>query len=258
MIDAVLSPHSPLTCGTAKWSAKLAKRLGVPFVQLHHGWPKRPLISTRLSEWPDLERFPRPYELFVHDWSRGHHNLVLWADTVYAANRELADQLRGMRPDVITAWCPSSLDGKADRPGYRVLTFGMAHKLNPLCYLSLKDELAETHPDYTIEWTCAVHEGRPWEAEFSRAEEALRKVFGDRLRVLGSLADDGLAKALQECDAVALYFPEGVRENNTTAWAAIEAGKPLYTNRDEKSPEFDIQKYSWDALLQTMGVSVAV
>jgi hypothetical protein len=257
MIDAVLSPHSPLTCGTAKWSQQLAKRLGVPFGRFRDlDRYYHPLISTRLSEVIECEP-DTAYDLFVHDFLDDWRSLILIrrATAVYAANRELAARLRSIRPDVITAWCPSSLDGNRQRSGYRVLTFGMAHKIARSHYERLKAQLEAEHPDYIICWTCAVHEGRPWEQEFSRAEATLRGIFGDRLRVLGSLADDGLAKELHDCDAVALFFEHGVRENNTTAWAAVEAGKPLYTNRDEHSPDLDVTKYSWDALLRAFMVS---
>ena len=56
------------------------------------------------------------------------------------------------------------------------------------------------------------------------------------MRVLGYLADDALAAELRACDCVALFYDPALRANNTTAWAALDAGKPLVTNTDEYSP----------------------
>jgi hypothetical protein len=64
----------------------------------------------------------------------------------------------------------------------------------------------------------------------------MRAIFGDKLRVLGFLGDDALAKELREVDAVAAYYVPALRANNTSAWAALEAGKHLFTNTDELSP----------------------
>jgi hypothetical protein len=80
----------------------------------------------------------------------------------------------------------------------------------------------------------------------------MRGIFGDKLRVLGYLGDDALAKELREVDAVAAFFVPALRANNTSAWAALEAGKPLYTNTDEYSPSLDVHTHSWDKLLELL------
>jgi hypothetical protein len=57
------------------------------------------------------------------------------------------------------------------------------------------------------------------------------------LRVLGYLGDDALAKELRDVDAVALFYDPALRANNTTYWAAVDAKKTIFTNRDDQSPQ---------------------
>ncbi len=257
MIDVVLSGHmNPLTCGTAKFNHQLAKRLGVPCCHFGEDQKRRflhPLLSLRDGEieWDDVEDIKKPYSVFVHDEkiARGLPSLIRGAAAVFGANDDVTAELRKHRPDVLTVFAPSTVEGNATRGAYRVLTFGMAHKLLAPHYERLKEQLDREHPDYTIELSTAVHEGSPWSAAIEASVAMMRGIFGDKLRVLGFLADDALARLLQEVDAVAIFFDPAFRANNTSAWAALEAGKHLYTNTDEHSPAFDVQAHSWDRLV---------
>jgi hypothetical protein len=64
----------------------------------------------------------------------------------------------------------------------------------------------------------------------------MREGFGEAFQALGYLLDDGLAAALAEADLVALFYDPAVRANNTTLWAAMDAGCPVITTLDEWSP----------------------
>ena len=77
----------------------------------------------------------------------------------------------------------------------------------------------------------------------------MRSVFGPHLRVLGFLGDDALARVLVEVDAVACYFTPALRANNTSYWAAVDAGKTIYTNRDEHSPK-EGERKTWGELVR--------
>lgn len=237
MIDAVLSYHmNPLGCGVAKFNHALAKRLGVPCLPLGSTGFDHPLLSIKASELPVPHIAPSPpYDVLWHD--AGSAGISQWADRVFYADQ---------------TGCPSTVEGNPTRGEYRVLAFGMAHKLVLPHFEKLKRELDRDHPDYTIELSTAVHEGNPWDEALTQSTEAMRGIFGDRLRVLGFLADDALARVLQECDAVAAFYVPALRANNTTAWAALSAGKFLYTNLDQHSPELNPEKYSWDALLKVL------
>lgn len=250
MIDAVLSYHmNPLTCGVAKFNQQLAKRLGVPCMSLGV-YAQRPLISIKTSEVElrDASQVFTVYDLFLHDSPERQREYLNNPRHIYAANQCIADDLRGCRPDVIEAFCPSTIEGNPTRGAYRVLTFGMAHKLVLPHFEALKVELDREHPDYTISLSTAVHEGSPWDDALTQSTEAMRGIFGGRLRVLGFLGDDALARELAECDAVAAYFTPALRANNTSAWAAVDAGKKLYTNTDEHSPSLTMD-HSWERLI---------
>ena len=264
MIDAVVSYHlGSLTCGTAKWNARLAQQLGVPLVAWDADWQQyqHPLFSLKPDEidpvdarllhddlaryvWRRLEpeAFDPPkygsYDLLLHSTHTAGpwNHITWWASTLSAANPTVCAQLSGVRGDAQTIWCPSSLSGNPERGYYNVLTYGMAHKLTAPYYEQLERLLDKAHPNYTISLSTAVHEGSPWDESLQRASGLLRDIFGRHLRVLGYLADDALARELAGADAVALFYDPAVRANNTTAWAALEAGKPLVTNLDEDSP----------------------
>lgn len=251
MIDAVLSYHmNPATCGVAKWNIELAKRLGVPIEPISELRPTSrprytyPLLSIKASEIPSVywSFVPFPvlpvFDAVLHDWIPQCWGVSRLARRVFAVNTGIAEKVRSEagRQDVIEIGCPSTLNGNPTRGAYRVLVFGMAHKLVLPHFENLKRELDTEHPDYTVELSTAVHEGSPWDGALEESAASMRAIFGDKLRVLGFLADDALAKELQDVDAVALFYEPALRANNTTAWAALDAGKKLYTNRDEHSP----------------------
>lgn len=231
MIDAVLSFHmNAATCGVAKFNHALAKRLGVPCDRLFQSRYRYPLWSVKASEvgnnWPVI----------------GSQFDVLWHDAGVEAISRHATRVF-YAEDI---GCPSTIEGDASRGAYRVLAFGMSHKLLMPHFEQLKRELERDHPDYTIELSTAVHEGNPWERAVTESTAAMRWIFGDRLRVLGFLADDALARTLTEVDAVAAFYTPALRANNTSAWAAIAAGKTLFTNRDAQSPT---QAPTWDSVI---------
>ncbi len=247
--DAVLGVHTnTLTSGVARFNELLAKRLGIPHHPITSGF-STPLVSIKPSECRHV--FPGmfdQYDLFLHG-PGATRALVMKARRVFVANAALRDAYATVRSDLISAWCPSLLSGNPGRGSYRVLTFGMAHKIALDRFRQLKRDLDEAGLDYTVAQSIAIHDGHTWEASVAQTVKSMTDIFGDRFRFLGALADDALAKELNECDAVAVYFDPAARENNTTYWSAIEAGKTIYTNRDECSPEPDVKRYSWDKLV---------
>jgi hypothetical protein len=257
-IDAVLSYHTnPLTCGTAKFAKQLAEKLGVPHAAFgsHTALDARtPLVNYRAGEMPSglgLSHWAQQPVIFLHDVS----DAPFLSDPtlrVIAANAAIAEAVRPYCPQVIEAFCPATVRGNPHRGAYRVLSFGMAHKLLIPQFDALKLHLDAQHPDYTVEMSTAVHEGHPWDEALEESIRTMRGIFGDKLRVLGFLGDDALARVLQEVDAVACYYVPALRANNTSYWAAVEAGKTIYTNRDAWSPTADEPAPSWDALLEVL------
>lgn len=237
MIDAVLSYHlNPQTCGVTKFNIRLAQALNIPHSALsqHDFRFRHPLVSIKYSETDGVGICDR-YDLLLHDRSLlKNAPLYRCAESIF-----YADELG----------CPSTVDGDPTRGAYRVLTFGMAHKRLLPHYEALKVQLDAEHDDYTVEMSTAIHEGTPWDEGHQKSVADMRAIFGPRLRVLGFLGDDALAKELAEVDAVAVYFEPAFRANNTSAWAAIDAGKTLYTNRDEHSPKEGAPSPSWASLV---------
>jgi hypothetical protein len=241
VIDAVLSYHmDPNTCGVAKFNHALAQRLRVPCRRIVEPWSKHPLLSIKPSEMSGFVPIKngRRYDLLLHDRTLPSSDYA-----IHCASRVFyADELG----------CPSTIQGNPTRGAYRVLVFGMAHKLNLPHFEALKERLEREHPDYTIELSTAVHEGHNWAEAFRESERAMRGIFGGHLRVLGFLGDDALARLLGEVHAVAAYYVPALRANNTTYWAAVDAGKTIYTNRDEHSPQEGDPPASWDRLIETL------
>jgi hypothetical protein len=239
--DVVLSPHvNRYTCGTGKWSERLAGQLGVPFLALDshaRPWPwRRPLVSARLTEMYQLFPPEHPYDLIIHDWETAKRTWALGARRVYAVTPALVATLVAEgRPDAQLLPCPSSVQGTAEVVGLRMLLFGMAHKRQRHWLIRLRDLLAH-EGDYTVSVSTAVHEGSPFDRAMLEAEDAYRELFGDHLRMLGFLADDALVRELKRSDCCALFFDPAARANNTTLWAALEVGCPVITNLDEESP----------------------
>jgi len=243
MIDAVWTVgHHPSLCGTEKFGHLLAKKLGVPVLERHQVRAgDYPIVSVRASEVQQWGAPPPKFDLFLHDWYSYDGGALAWlrqATRVFAANVDIARELRPLRPDVIEAFAPSTIQGNPTRGTINVLTFGMAHKLgiHRERYVKLKALLDDAPTDYTVSVSTAIHEGSPWD-ETAKVGDQLRAIFGSHLRVLGYLADDALARELATCSAVAIFFDPAVRANNTTFWAAMKSGKPVISNFDADSPK---------------------
>ena len=249
IIDAVLTYHTnPYSCGVSKFNLALAKRLGIRCLPLLVDVPEHrylalrcPLVSIKPSELPNPPTLSGTYDLFLHGalphtWPPG---LLLHARRIFAGNHLIAHSVHKHRPDAVAAWCPSTLQGSHTRGTIDVLLFGMSHKIDThTVYVErLRDLLTRSGANYTVSVSTAVHEGSPWDRVFARTSAKLEKIFGDKLRVLGYLGDDALIKALQDCTAVALFFDPAARANNTTLWAAMEAGCAVITNLDADSPQ---------------------
>lgn len=284
MYDAVLSYHlNPMTSGVARFNHQLAERLGVPL----HGFNpfserhRYPLVSIKSSEVKELAglhalffQSDEGYDLLLHD-----RPVQMSAPLITSAGAVMyADEIG----------CPSLVRGNRSRGTINVLSFGFAHKYQTTHFERLKHLLDGTRQDYTVSLSTGIHEGTPWDVTFADNLALMGKVFGDNLRALGFLGDDALAKELHEATVCALFFEPAVRLNNTSIWAALEAGCPVITNLDDDSPKdlihevsvFDLKRltafpdvamrepvayggklaskdHGWNAVLKALGVGVA-
>lgn len=256
-MDAIVGYHlNPLTCGVAKFNAELARRLRVPFIPLGLGvrFYRHPLFSIKISEFAPEDRdalqghldhaaWAQGFSVFLHGWTETalEHQLVMQAKYVYTGNQAITRAIEAVyQPEEcqpMTLWCPPLLTPyREEAPGaIRVLTFGMAHKLRIAHHQHFKTLLDALKRPYTVRLSTALHDGMAFE-DVSTIRE-LQHVYGDSLRWLGVLSDQGMHEELLHCMYCALFFDPAARANNSTVQSAMAAGAVVVTNLDEDSPE---------------------
>lgn len=267
---SVVSLHTnPRTCGVAKFGRELAQRLRVPFCGLEGDWGRSPLLSLKWSELTDsydvafirARCLIKTYGLFWHDAGDQAviDNLASRAQHVFYADPSLGS------PGL---WCPSLLTARK-RP-VRLFSWGMAHKLQPDRYRRVRELLAD-HP-FHLRVSVGLHEGTTLDGAEKHFDQ-LKDILGpENVTILGLLSDDAVAEELQNADTVLAFFEQGVRANNTTVHAALDAGKRVITNHDANTPapfrmatldvnaltawpaanRSAVAAYSWDNLIKEM------
>jgi glycosyltransferase involved in cell wall biosynthesis len=112
----------------------------------------------------------------------------------------------------------------------------MAHKIRIDGYRRLAAILQRDNRSFRLEISTALHEGGAFDESFFVVGEEISDVFGGRVRFLGFLADAEVSERLRDVDALVAFFPNGVRENNTTVLSAMTHGCAVITNLDPDSP----------------------
>src|SRR5688572_22523405 len=253
MIDCIAGYHlNPWTCGIAKFNAILAKHLDVPVVAIRElipGEPSRPLLSIKMSEFTpadaaELDAWSMAhageFELFLHafDGTPVEQRLLAAADRVYCGNRELFVDLRAARPDIQELFCPGTIlnPQRFQSTELSVFTFGMAHKIRVPLYRRLCDLLEATGRTYSVFVSTALHENTSFDDSFVVRFEELQSIFNGQVYFMGYLSDTAVFNHLMDCTFLAAFFEKGLRANNTTVNAAMEAACAVITNLDEHSP----------------------
>jgi hypothetical protein len=259
---SVVSYHTnPMTCGVAKFSAELARRLNVPFVGLSavHRWGGFPLLSLKMAEvgevWGHRPWVQTPFGVFWHD--AGLKYVTDSAAVVFYADPSLGS------PGL---WCPSLITPRK-RP-VRLFSFGMAHKLQTDKYRRVRELLDAAGERYHLRVSVGLHEGTSLDGA-EKHFDALRDIMGaENVTILGMLSDDAVSEELSNADYVLAFFEKGVRANNTTVHAALAVNCDVVTNHDAWSP-FELRgntypidlltswpsryhTYTWDALIEAI------
>lgn len=257
-MDCILGYHlNPMTCGVAKFNYILAEYLSVPVVDMFTPEAlafNRPLLSLKISEFAegDLEgidaylcaiesrQASQSLNVFFHDFSETEieYRLVNLAENVFCLNDEIVSKLKTTRSDLVAAWCPPMLLGtqRFKHADISVLSFGMAHKVRSDYYGKLHSLLEETGKSYCLYLSTALHENTTFNESFSSAFEDIRDIFGDNVYFLGYLSDTAVYNYLRDTTYFAAFFDEGVRANNSSVSAAMQAGSIVVTNLDANSP----------------------
>jgi len=250
-MDAILSYHlNPLACGVAKFNLLLGHQLGVPVRSLFApGEACHPLVSIRFGEIEpgDVVRLQQlttdlpGYDLFLHDLPIEfvESQIVSGARRVFCANREIRQGLAEKHADVVELWAPGMLTEhiRFEAAEWRLFSFGMAHKLRADHYRHLQQLLEASGRDYRLYLSTALHEGTSFDGAFESAYRQLQGIFGSRLYFVGFLSDAAIYNHLLDAAFFCAFFPMGVRANNTSVQAALQAGTPVITNLDGWSPE---------------------
>ena len=266
---SIVSYHTnPMTCGVAKFSAELAKRLGVPLYGVQQDRISRnPLFSLKASEL-DKESAWRvqammaavdTYGVFWHD--SGIEGFNRKASIVFYADPSLGS------PGL---WCPSLIQPRK-RP-VRLFSFGMAHKLQTDKYQRVRKLLDAAQQPYHLRVSVGLHEGTSLDG-VEKHFDALKAIMGEaNVTILGILSDDAVSEELSNADYVLAFFEKGLRANNTTVHAALAADCKVVTNHDADTPvllclattdvgQFDTdapdwfirhREYSWDRLIEAI------
>jgi hypothetical protein len=266
---SVVSYHTdPEVCGVARLSAQLAQRLGVPMVPASDlgRWGAAPLLSIKWSEWG---------ERGWHRWGddrKDYRNrrLVLsiydqlWHDD---PGEDIACEM-SYRP--VNVWKLYDLGVPALVQPVRMgqhpalFTFGMSSKIDLARFAVLRARF----PTHELWISTATHEG----AGPSKVPELLT-TWGAGAFDLGHLSDAALSLVWPQVTAFVGFFADGLRANNSSVHAALNAGIPVVTNHDAQTPDdlrsrtYDYRAvdqhtpmpwrgyspYTWDRLLKELG-----
>ncbi|MCU0279544.1 MAG: hypothetical protein MUE31_11725 [Candidatus Nanopelagicales bacterium] len=248
---SVVSYHTdPETCGVARFSKQLADRLGVPFVGMDvEQWVgERPLLSLKYAELPNL--------FYLDNLAMADQ---LWHDEPPA---HYAERVTGRVWKLYELGVPALVQPvhMADKA---LFTFGMSHKLDLEKFAAVRDQF----PAQQLWISTAEHEG----AGPSKVPD-LMALWGPEARNLGHLSDAALALIWPRVRAFVAFFADGLRANNSSVHAALNAGVTVITNYGPDTPE-DLRDrtmdygtmssyywrvptgspYTWDRLLKELG-----
>ena len=194
--------------------------------------------ALALDTWVD--RHVGEFELFLHafDHTALEKRMLAAAARVCCGNRELAEQLKPARPDIVELFCPGTLlnPQRFDQTELSVFTFGMAHKIRVPLYRRLRDLLDATGRTYSVYVSTALHENTSFDDSFVVRFEELQSIFNGQVYFMGYLSDTAVFNHLVDCTFLAAFFEKGLRANNTTVNAAMEVGCAVITNLDDHSP----------------------
>lgn len=264
--SSIVSYHTnPYTCGVARFNQALAQSLGIRVISVSDfivAPDSFPLLSIKLEEIPDVlanELLSAvanvKFDSLLHgiQGSVIENFLILNSRKLLVASAEQADQLRLIRADVIAVFAPGASPANPEASfDLTLLTFGMAHKIRASGYRKLGEILKSDNRSVQLEISTALHEGTSFSEEFFSISSEISEAFAGNVRFLGFLSDLEVSSRLRKADALVAFFPNGVRENNTTVLSAMSHGCAVITNIDEYSPAwmkhgesiFDINRLS--------------
>ena len=258
--DCVASFHTnPYTCGVARFNVSLASALNSKVSSLASASTSvsgKILLSIKLQEIDDagkvnlekiLSNSSLTFDVFLHasEDSDLENRLLKRAQRVFAASEEIGEEIKSRRPDVVNLFAPGApISNVSKQSEISLLTFGMAHKISATGYRKLAKILAASNKSFQLEVSSALHEGTSFDENFFSVADEISQSFGGNVVFLGFLADQEVSRRLQETTALVAFFPNGVRENNTTVMSAMAHGCAVITNLDLLSPNWMMHSHN--------------
>ena len=254
--DCVITYHHNIhTCGVARFNRYLADHLKIPmlsFTELANGTFKFPLISIKESEmlhedvlefYSIIERTKIRYSVVFHSFegSETEIKFLKGAEEVMALNAQMAAEILPFRADVLTGFTVATpLPNISISTSFEIkmITFGMAHKIQSSGYIKVADLLNDSGRTSVLEISSALHEGTEFDDRFFNVGEEISEIFDGRVEFLGFLADHEVARRVKAADVMLAFFPNGARENNNSVLSAMWLGTPVITNLDSWSPSW--------------------
>lgn len=243
-----------LTCGVARVNKKISliSKLKIYYFTKV---PKnsKPLLSIKFSEFKENDlnnlvkwskKFKGKFDTYIHGMDRKKKEIIILknARRNIACNNEIAEDMINLGlNNVISSCCPCSNLAKNLLPfqrGYKILSFGMAHKILENKYLKLLKFFKKSEIEFSLKFSTAIHDGFELDESFKSTEKFIEKVFGNKGMFLGMLSDDALIYYLKQSDFFVTFFPNGYRENNTSVNTAFENKVCVITNVDKNSPKW--------------------
>ena len=254
--DCVITYHHNIhTCGVARFNRYLADHLKIPmlsFAELANDMYNFPLISIKESEmlhedvlefYSIIERTKIRYSVVFHSFegSETEIKFLQGAEEVMALNAQMAAEILPFRADVLkgfTVATPLPNISISTSFEIKMITFGMAHKIQSSGYIKVADLLNDSGRTSVLEISSALHEGTEFDDRFFNVGEEISEIFDGRVEFLGFLADHEVARRVKAADVMLAFFPNGARENNNSVLSAMWLGTPVITNLDSWSPSW--------------------
>ena len=254
--DCVITYHHNIhTCGVARFNRYLADHLKIPmlsFTELANDTYNFPLISIKESEmlhedvlefYSIIERTKIRYSVVFHSFegSETEIKFLKGAEEVMALNAQMAAEILPFRADVLTGFTVATpLPNISISTSFEIkmITFGMAHKIQSSGYIKVADLLNDSGRTSVLEISSALHEGTEFDDRFFNVGEEISEIFDGRVEFLGFLADHEVARRVKAADVMLAFFPNGARENNNSVLSAMWLGTPVITNLDSWSPSW--------------------
>lgn len=244
-------------CGVSRFNRMLAGKLGVPSSSLENSRiqeDKHILISIKFSELDlagvenelgkqvlNLDLFSN-FDVFIHDQPKSvkHWEILSRARHIFCGNSKIHKLVYERFSNSSPMWSPPTLPlfkkRNSELEPLNFISFGMAHKFDINLHKQLIDWLNSNRVNYQMTVSASPHEGEDFFLSSKRIQERFEDLYGSNFIWAGYLGEQILLRELQQSDVFVSFYPDGVRENNSSAIAALSFGLKVISNFDIDSP----------------------